>query len=268
MKFRIVSDLHLEFYDKFRLPILPDDKESVLILAGDICVVNNVKQFKAFFKDVSDRFRQVFYIFGNHEYYRGSVDRAVEKFKENIKHDNLFVTDCGSLTIDEFHLIGATLWTDMNKSNPLDMWNAQRMMNDFSLIRCGKPEAPYLLKFKPLKSVELHYFHKDFIEKELENNKDKKCIVISHHLPCKLSADEHFKDSDLNSAYYSELSEFIFKHQPKLWCHGHTHASCEYNLDQTKVICNPKGYAQYIDPITKIEKFQNKSFDPELVIEL
>ena len=29
----------------------------------------------------------------------------------------------------------------------------------------------------------------------------------------------------------------------RLWIHGHTHDSFDYRLNETRVVCNPRGYA-------------------------
>jgi hypothetical protein len=30
--------------------------------------------------------------------------------------------------------------------------------------------------------------------------------------------------------------------RPRLWVHGHTHTTCDYELGSTRVACNPYGY--------------------------
>lgn len=264
MKFRIVSDLHLEFSNKFRLPPLIDDADSVLILAGDICVIDEIYKFNDFFEDCSKRFKKVFYVFGNHEYYNGDMSHVLEIFNKNIKkYNNIFATECGSMTIDEYHLIGATLWTDFNNANPLDMLYCERVMNDFHLINKSINNI-----FKPADSINSHKKHLNFIENELINNKDKICIVISHHLPSILSVNlDKYGNSKVNAAFYSNLEDFIIQNRPKLWVHGHTHDSCEYNIFETKILANPKGYPLRFDDNGN-EIYQNASFDPTLTIEL
>ena len=42
-----------------------------------------------------------------------------------------------------------------------------------------------------------------------------------------------------------------------LWIHGHTHASCDYLIGKTRVLCNPRGYAP--DDL-------NPCFDPYLIV--
>jgi Icc-related predicted phosphoesterase len=47
------------------------------------------------------------------------------------------------------------------------------------------------------------------------------------------------------------------EHQPRLWIHGHTHESFDYEIGKTRVVCNPRGYAS-------IE--ENKGFRPDYTL--
>ena len=47
--------------------------------------------------------------------------------------------------------------------------------------------------------------------------------------------------------------------QPSLWLHGHTHESFDYNIKNTRVVCNPRGYINSPD--------LNKSFNKDLIID-
>jgi hypothetical protein len=50
----------------------------------------------------------------------------------------------------------------------------------------------------------------------------------------------------MNGAFASDLSEFIMdRPQIKLWTHGHMHDPSDYLVDETRVVCNPRGYHGY-----------------------
>ena len=108
-----------------------------------------------------------------------------------------------------------------------------------------------------------HKVARKFIFDEIvsHNNAQRKTVVITHHLPCRLSVPEEYRRNDdpFNFAYYSDLSNQIFDTEPTLWIHGHTHSNCDYYLGNTRVICNPRGYVGHE---------LNKGFDPYLTIEL
>jgi hypothetical protein len=47
----------------------------------------------------------------------------------------------------------------------------------------------------------------------------------------------------LSTSYASNLEDIIEKYDNlKLWCHGHMHENCDYMLNGTRIICNPRGY--------------------------
>ena len=49
----------------------------------------------------------------------------------------------------------------------------------------------------------------------------------------------------------------------KLWVHGHTHSSFDYNIHGTRVVCNPRGYEdhdlnpEYYDIIIDLDENTN-----------
>ena len=47
----------------------------------------------------------------------------------------------------------------------------------------------------------------------------------------------------MNGGYHTELGNYIAYHtQIKLWTHGHVHDDFDYMINETRVICNPRGY--------------------------
>jgi hypothetical protein len=58
------------------------------------------------------------------------------------------------------------------------------------------------------------------------------------------------------------LSEFILDHpQIRLWTHGHTHHAFDYQIGDTRIVCNPRGYetASYSE---------DSGWDPNKIIEV
>ena len=267
MKFRIASDLHLELNSSkeypFNLPKLEDEKNTVLILAGDICVVNDLTLAIPFFNNVCKRFKHVLYVFGNHEFYRSRMNEAYGKFNNVIGkfHDNLTVSanEPKVLQIDEYKFILATLWTAwdhppevLHISNEFSMDYCRKSMGDFFLI---KDENNRL--FTPQKSKDIHKGHIEFIRENLERKDYEKSVVISHHCPSLKSIAPRFYRDPLNPAFSSNLSAFIKEYKPNLWVHGHTHHSFMYMDHETQIICNPKGYGT-----------ENQNFSPCFTIEI
>ena len=51
------------------------------------------------------------------------------------------------------------------------------------------------------------------------------------------------KDTIMNGGFASQLDDYIaYRPQIKLWMHGHTHDDFDYMIDQTRIVCNPRGY--------------------------
>ena len=50
----------------------------------------------------------------------------------------------------------------------------------------------------------------------------------------------------MNGGYCSDLSETILDNENiKYWVHGHVHDDFDYTIGETRVACNPRGYAKY-----------------------
>lgn len=268
MKFRICSDLHLELNSSkenpFILPHMDEDKETILILAGDICVINDLTLAIPFFADVCMRFKHIFYVFGNHEFYRSKMDEVYNKFYNQIAkyYYNLTVSSLDPVVtkIGNYKFILATMWTGWNHpqqvlhtSNEYSMFYCKKSMGDFFVIKDRDGQI-----FTPQKSKEIHQEHIKFIEKELQMRDYDKSIVITHHAPSLKSIHTRYFRDPLNPAFSSDLSSFWEKYKPDLLVHGHCHNSFNYmENEKTQVICNPKGYGG-----------ENPNFYPYLKIEL
>ncbi len=250
MKLHILSDLHVEFGELE----LPETNADVVILAGDIHVG------KKGFDWAKDNFRnqKVIYVLGNHEYYRKAIPKLTEKLKERSVGTNVHILENEALTIEDVRFLGCTLWSDFRLLNNLNIAVivAQEMMNDYKLIRLN----PIYRKIQPSDTAIWHRKSRSWLEKELKKGKkeEKKTVVITHHAPSILSVPEQYKNEQLSASFASEMETFIEKTEPDLWVHGHIHTSSDYHIGSTRVICNPRGYAN--EP--------NNNFDVDLVVKI
>lgn len=262
MKLRLASDIHTEFFDgqeddmkdisELMITPLPDDKATTLILAGDIGSMKHPEMLLAFLNQVCRRFEAVRYIPGNHEYYGGDLQTTPARIKEMTLYcENLFFTkDGGSilpLTNKTMHM--TTLWTDFDGENPNCMLEAQGCMNDYRLIRNGGRVA------RPQDVLEMHKLSLQSLKKNVRAGD----IVVTHHSPSLNSIPEEYLLNRVNGAYHSDLSKFIAESKPAIWCHGHTHTACDYVQDNTRIICNPRGYGN---------QYKKNGYRPDLVFEI
>lgn len=294
MKIGICSDLHLEFS-----PIVIDNPGDVdvLILSGDICVARDLMEYEAhlnremrhaksdryhnFFIDCAKKFPHVIYIAGNHEHYHGDYKYTISDIKKYLKYiENLHVLEKETITIDDITFIGGTLWTDMNKEDPLTLHAMVKMMNDFRCVDNSNREVSFrtyepldkpvgmsdhdwinadadqrtkvvfktrAARFSPEDAVEDHKKMLGYIKTVVAEQHDRKFVVVGHHTPSHFSCHPRYKnDQVMNGGYHSDLSEFILdRPQIKLWTHGHTHELFDYTIGETRVVCNPRGYHGY-----------------------
>lgn len=302
MKIALCSDLHLEFG-----PISLENTENadVLILSGDICVANDLRerdiyqilpnkrndQYHIFFQECCARFPRVIYIAGNHEHYHGDFVKTNAHLKEMLAYlPNLIILDKQVWQYEDVTFVGGTLWTDMNKEDPVTIQGIKGYMNDYKIIEDSSEEVQYKVyhdkmktvgmtdeewvalpaserayvefktrpsKFSPEKSVVEHKKMMELLRATVATNPFNKFVVVGHHAPSKLSTKPKYeRDVIVNGAYSSDLSEFMLDHpQIKLWTHGHTHDPYDYMVGSCRVVCNPRGYIQYEE---RADNFQLK----------
>jgi DNA repair exonuclease SbcCD nuclease subunit len=273
--------LHLEFED---IDLKNTEGAEVLILSGDIMLAEDLhnhpptvsspyesytalgtrqkaaQRFRAFLSRVSNEFPHVIYIAGNHEFYHGRWSASLDHLREACAvYPNIYFLENNIKVINEVSFIGATLWTDCNKGDPLTLHALSDMMNDYSVIR--NDEHGYT-KLRPSHTVHRHQQTLSYLKQVLVDMKDKKVVFVGHHAPSAMSTHDRYKHnvhSIMNGGYHSELSEFILDHpQIVLWTHGHMHDPFDYNIGTTRVVCNPRGYKS-ADP--QADMFELKFLD-------
>ena len=277
MKIAICSDLHLEFGT---VTLENPGDVDVLILSGDICVARDLiehdphgiidfgksSRYHTFFQNCSDQFANVLYVVGNHEHYHGDFKTTIPDLKKRLSYiSNLHILDREIFELNDTVFVGGTLWTDMNKEDPLTLHAIRRMMNDFRCVDNSNrevnyktfddvenPEKPTFRTrpaiFSPEDAVEDHKKMLGYIKHIYSEMPPwKQMVVVGHHTPSHTSCHPRYKDDQLmNGGYHSDLSEFIIDRPGiKLWTHGHTHELFDYMIGTTRVVCNPRGYIGY-----------------------
>jgi predicted phosphodiesterase len=277
MKLALASDIHLEFGD---INLTNTEDAEVLILSGDIMIAQelhdfpldnnsldleflNTKRYRAeryrdFLLNCSKEFPHTIYVAGNHEFYHGKFYAALDYLRhETNRFDNVYFLEDETKKIDDITFIGCTLWTDMNKGDPVTLYQVKNNMNDYHVIKndhCG------FRRLLPEDVLKRHLNSKNYIKNILEDNHNEKFVVVGHMAPSSLSVHEQYvNDKEINGAYVSNLEEFILDHpQIKVWTHGHTHHNYDYKIGDTRIICNPRGYVGYE---TQADEFELQCFE-------
>jgi len=230
MDIQVISDLHMDF-GSFKFEPAAD----YLVVAGDFG--NSFKYLKKFIMRWHDRYKKIFFVLGNHDYYEEYMLPAemnlivwLQKYPRVVWLDN----DC--YEIEDRLFYGGTMWTNY-WDNPIHEMVAQQGMNDFEYIKldrdvCLTPPAikeRFGLFAKGLTNCQAMYGVPD--------------LVVSHHGPSEMSLTPHFFGDPLNPAYVEPMYKYL--HGKTIWIHGHVHTAFDYidpQMHMTRVICNPLGY--------------------------
>ena len=258
MKIQIASDLHLEFGDIE----IKNAGADVLVLSGDVCIAEDLyrhpagnvefsitatraakaARYREFFDRVSKEFDAVVYVAGNHEFYHGKWSTTADILRnETSVFPNVHFLENEVFVYKGVTFIGATLWTDMNKGDPLTLHAVRDMMNDFSVVR---DDTKGYSTLRPATVMQAHRKTVSYINAVVSEMPEDKFVVVTHHAPSFQSVHETYRGETLmNGAYASDLSDLILdRPQIKLWTHGHMHDPQDYMLGDTRIVCNPRGY--------------------------
>lgn len=278
MKFTVWSDLHSEMNGR-NLKLRDVAAGDVLILAGDILSAAHLhpntlvdlcsEQASDFLSEIFPKFRHVVYVFGNHEFYRSVISEARDAMRLWFRErgaTNLTILENDWLDVGGAIIYGCTLWTDL--SNILKRILLEKHLNDYQLIRMfHSDDVPDLPASRRLTHNEqgiitgtyTHQLHlesvgklKAFLElrKQRPDIRNKPLVVVTHHAPSFRSVNPNYSHNGLDPGFASDLDDFIRAHpEIKVWVHGHTHKSFDYQIGETRIFANQHGY--HHEPIAK-----------------
>jgi Icc-related predicted phosphoesterase len=249
MKLHVLSDLHIEF-GNFSVPDVGAD---LVILAGDTHV--GIRGLRWILDQ--DLKVSVVYVLGNHEFYWSKFPDLIDKLKREVRGTNVHVLENDVAEFCGFRFFGCTLWSDMNLfgNAPVAMAAAASGMSDYHLIRNS-------YTYRALTPEETVIWHKNSVKKLkefMESGDPEKSVIVTHAAPSIQSIPERYWNHQLTPAFASNMEDLIRKYQPRLWIHGHTHDSYDYQIGKTRIVCNPRGY---------VHNANNPGFKKGLTIEI
>jgi predicted phosphodiesterase len=250
MKIAVMSDLHQDFprndYDHTK----PLDC-SVVVCAGDLQEGSGIDSLVPYV----EAGKSVVYVPGNHEYYHHEINNTRILLRNDGLKYGVHILDRNVTVIDRVRFVGCTMWTDfsLDGNSYTGKRVAGRTMNDFRLIKCNDSGRAI---FNVENAIKLFNGDIAWMRSVLSEPFNGDTVVVTHHAPSEKSIEAQYKGDDLNSAFASNLENFILEFAPKLWIHGHCHAQTSYEIGDTKVICHARGYYDY-----------NKLYNP-LIVEI
>jgi len=247
MKIRILSDIHLEFWNwKYK-----SCGEDAVFIAGDICPRSTHHG-----KPMFDLFRQikvpVFFCLGNHDFYGDSISETIQKINIELSYVDLqhvhFLHNT-YVDFDGYRICGSSLFTDFcaygKASQPEVEIESKLGISDFRYIKDLKTED--YIKYSDTA--------KSFLKNQIEESA-LPLIFLTHWVPSMRFVDEKYRGNILNGYFVNECQE-MFCDKIKLWNFAHTHSYLQQIIGDTKFICNPRGYPS-----------ENKSWIENLIIEI
>lgn len=230
MKMHLLSDVHQEHYKdhgESLIKSLDSTGIDALILAGDITSARFSMEWLKDIQRYVDLYPHTFYVWGNHEFY-GSDGPITADILRGIAPalGPTFTLLDHTVPPVEFmghRFLGGAMWF-----RPLpDDVQYMRFLNDFSVI---KRATPWVWE-ENLKFINYYCRHAR-----------KGDIVITHHMPSPKSISKQFEGSPINRYFVCDMEDLIKMYRPAIWMHGHTHNAFDYVFEDTRIVCNPRGY--------------------------
>lgn len=242
MKIQVLSDLHLEFHPdggKAFLRSLDPSGVDILLVAGDI---GSEQLLPVALSSLCSQYPQVIFVAGNHDYYASSLsDVEILRGFLTEQHKNLHWLENSITEINGQRFVGTTLWFPETE----DARRLSAHLNDFDHIR----ELNSWVYDKNRSAVSF-----------LSDNLKAGDVVVTHHAPSSQGQDPRFRDDQaLHCFYVCDVEPVIRYHRPAFWIHGHVHASLDYRIGSTRVLCNPFGYTGVV---------QNPGFQHKMLMDL
>lgn len=233
VKFQIISDLHIEYNnDKIPDPLsLVKPCADILILAGDIGSLYKYEQLKIFISRLSEYFKLLLYIPGNHEYYTqknynklyfNNLNERLNMLEKDI--ENLYILNTNSIQIEDVCIVGCTLWS-----------NAETTIPKFIVRIYGMNNYMYSYKY----NTDLNYIKKMI---KYCSEKNLKLLVVTHHCPSYSLLKDVKKKDKYVSLYASNLDYLLDKNNVHTWISGHIHHNFDtFSKDGTRLVSNQRG---------------------------
>jgi Icc-related predicted phosphoesterase len=250
MKIKLISDLHHEYWKDYTYYIekISNDDVDVLVLAGDIASKHILA---GVLKKYCERFHQVVYVAGNHCHWDNSVEGLVDLLSE-VKNSNFHWLYNSSWQYQNQIFHGTTLWFDELTEETIKKTGVRT-----SKYKAGTMYWPDFELVQGGSRVIYEEFRK--AKKYLSENVKEGDIVVTHHMPSYKCVSKTYTGDPYNPFFVGDVEEVIVNNKPKLWAYGHTHQANDFMINNTRLVCNPRGYP-------KEDNQRRGLFNPDLVI--
>jgi hypothetical protein len=246
--FQLVSDLHIEqYYPKSPNPSdLFDKTSNVLIIAGDIGSIYQLKQFSEFIYKCSKLYKYVIFILGNHDYYipwdeeNSTIGLDISYMKQRVKIveeliSNVIFLDREYIILNGLFISGCTLWSDISGKLEVDSATYLKRVRIHNMT---------IELYNEMHQVDLKFI-KDIVF--FCESLGVKLLVITHHCPTfqeVLGTRYGGLNNPYKNLYATDCQELLSTSRTpiKSWICGHTHHNFDFYTDNgIRVLSNQKG---------------------------
>ncbi|KAI0061045.1 Ser/Thr protein phosphatase protein [Artomyces pyxidatus] len=251
MQIQILSDVHLEierqgsppgreFYH-YEIPVRAEH----LALLGDIGWTVEDRLFEWLEAQLT-RFKTVFFVSGNHEPYRSSIQESSSRlttFATKVNSDPsvgtfVYLNRTRYDISPTLTILGCTLWSALN---PADLDILSWSLTDFRRIYAFDPAA-----YSALHAADLAWLNTT-VTAIARDEPGREIVVFTHHAPTRAgTGDPKFDDAPTNSAFSTELTTDACweSGKIKMWAFEHTHWCCDFDRKGVRVYANQRGYGE------------------------
>jgi Icc-related predicted phosphoesterase len=207
--------------NRFLESLQPAPDIDVCVVAGDWLSAASAAGTQRLYDRLLECYDQVLVVPGNHQYWGESIVKAEHAMMSTTPRIHVCL-EPQYVTLKGQTFFAGTLWYRRPAKNQAQLFI------DMQVIRCPKG---------------WFFYQQRLFQEGLRERKDlSDVIVVSHHLPSSKSTPAQYGYSLMNHFFVCNMTKDIEELKPKLWLHGHTHDPCDYDLGQTRVVCNPRGY--------------------------
>jgi predicted phosphodiesterase len=259
MKIQLVSDLHLNF-SSVEIGIAPG--VDVLVLAGDLSP--HPDEIADWIDRKLPKSLPIVMVAGNHEYESGIFGVRQREIKAALKGlKSVHFLDNETWVFKGTRFLGGTMWSnfepdDGDTKDRHDLMSAAKFgVVDFSSIRVKNDGQ--IRRFEPFDAFNAFKVAEAFIQEEMAKPFNGRTVVVSHFLPSRQCISKKFEGNPING-YFAARADHLLK-GVDVWCHGHTHESVNLMIDDTRVLCNPRGYSHQFNLAENVNFKEDFTFE-------
>jgi len=243
MKFDLVSDLHIDMWDKqFHFDWLNEQKSDTLVIAGDIS--DHIDMSCEYVVKMQEYYKTVMVIDGNHEHQPRfpSVEESTNDYKVAIRQTGAHYLGDRHFQQDDIRFIGVNGWWSFDFGDPNVPFDT--CVNAFlAKTSWGRPAVKEQFR----QGVKDCQFLLNQMLDAQEDDTVSKIVVVTHPLPhpsC-ISWNVYPDDNNFTGLYGNSKFQWTLdadrKGKLKYWLFGHNHDHKDIPYKGARLISNPRG---------------------------